>query len=239
MPGATTVIPFDPLKKEVLGGAIAEVMLTTAVYPISKSLPLKGAGIYALYYSGPFDAYTAIADQNKHGKFDAPIYVGQALPAGGRKGLEIVVDSAALRSRLSTHRRSIEAAVNLNVDDFHYRVLVLDDAFIRLGETSLIALFAPIWNTYIDGFGNNAPGSGRTPIKSRWDTLHPGRPQAKEHDLRDETDIQIVGEIKTVLARSVPSIDRLLISADGQSIMMGVVLSHLDDIVNLDASESN
>lgn len=40
----------------------------------------------------------------------------------------------------------------------------------------MIQTYRPIWNGLIDGFGNNAPGGGRgDQVRSRWDTLHPGR----------------------------------------------------------------
>ena len=49
--------------------------------------------------------------------------------------------------------------------------------FTRRGANSLlIAKFAPVWNTIIDGFGNHDPGRGRYEgMRPRWDVLHPGR----------------------------------------------------------------
>ena len=48
-------------------------------------------------------------------------------------------------------------------------------------EGHLISKLRPIWNSYIDGFGINAPGKGRyEQSPSDWDTLHPGRYYAKQ-----------------------------------------------------------
>lgn len=64
------------------------------------------------------------------------------------------------------------------------RWLVLDPVWIGLTEQVLIAMYRPIWNSVIDGFGSHDPGSGRRNQKrSPWDTLHKGRPWAE--GLRD------------------------------------------------------
>jgi hypothetical protein len=217
----STVIPFNPLEKRVLGASIAEVLLTTPVYPLSTSFPLRGPGVYAIYYTGiRFAPYAPLAQQNSSGRFVWPIYVGQALPSGGRRGIETADDDPALRDRINKHRRSIGAATtDFSVEDFHYRALVMDDAFIRLAETSLLALYKPIWNNYVDGFGNNAPGGGREASKrSRWDTLHDGRIQAVVHADRDETRDQLMAEIFQELASTNFDIPAKLINAVGQSI---------------------
>jgi Eco29kI restriction endonuclease len=110
---------------------------------------------------------------------NVPIYVGKAVPTGGRKGNidpEISAKGAALFSRLDEHRKSIEQATNLEIGDFWYRYLVVDDIWIPLGESLLIQRHRPIWNSLIDGFGNHDPGSGRHQgARPNWDTLHPGR----------------------------------------------------------------
>lgn len=229
------VVPFNPLEKRVLGASIAEVLLTTPVYPLSIAFPLRGPGVYAIYYSGDrFEPYAPLARQNSGGRFVWPIYVGQALPSGGRRGIEIADDDPALRDRLNKHRRSIAAAsADFSVDDFHYRALVMDDAFIRLAETSLLALYKPIWNNYVDGFGNNAPGAGREASKrSRWDTLHGGRAQAKVHGDRGETRGQLMAEITQELASTNYDIPGTLINAVGQSIQPEQL--NLDEAVNVD-----
>ena len=231
-PVISTVVPFNPLEKRVLGASIAEVLLTTPVYPLSQAFPLRGPGVYAIYYSGTrFAPYAPLAQQNSGGKVVWPIYVGQALPSGGRRGIETASDDLALRNRLLKHGRSIAAATSdFSIDDFFYRALVMDDAFIRLAETSLLVLYKPIWNNYVDGFGNNAQGSGRDASKrSRWDTLHGGRTQAVIHADRGETRDQLIAEITQELASTNYDVPDTLINAAGQSIQ--AMPTHIDDIV--------
>jgi hypothetical protein len=51
---------------------------------------------------------------------------------------------------------------------------------ISLAEFLLIARSQPTWNVLIEGFGIHTPGKGRNKqVRSRWDTLHPGRTLAK------------------------------------------------------------
>lgn len=228
----STVVPFNPLEKRVLGASIAEVLLTTPVYPLSQAFPLRGPGVYAIYYRGSrFAPYAPLAQQNANGKAVWPIYVGQALPSGGRRGIETASDDSALRSRLLKHGRSIAAATSdFDIEDFSYRALVMDDAFIRLAETSLLVLYKPIWNNYVDGFGNNAPGAGREASKrSRWDTLHGGRTQAVVHGDRGETRDQLMAEITQELASTNYDVPDTLINAAGQSIQ--TMPQHIDDVV--------
>ena len=169
--------PFNPLDKRNLGESVAAAMLKSEVH----SLPperFKGAGIYAIYYTGDFEAYSALSEMNRDGRFARPIYVGKAVPPGARKGgLGLGADpGAALYKRLSEHFESVKAAENLDETDFFCRYLVVDDIWIPLAESLLIEKFQPVWNRVLDGFGNHDPGSGRyAQQKSPWDELHPGR----------------------------------------------------------------
>lgn len=173
--------PYNPLDKLNLGRSVAEALLSRPAAPLSQTIGLAGAGVYALYYTGRFDPYSPIAEKNKNGLFEMPIYVGKAVPKGARKG-GLTFDAAAgvaLRSRLRQHARSISEPTNLDLDDFFFRSVVIDDIWIPLGENVLIEKFRPIWNVIIDGFGNNPVGSGRENQKrSSWDVLHPGRKRA-------------------------------------------------------------
>lgn len=63
-----------------------------------------------------------------------------------------------MRDRLGQHHSYIDEADNLSVEDFWFRVLVVDEIFIPLGENMLIEAFRPVWNLVIDGFGNKDPG---------------------------------------------------------------------------------
>ena len=84
-----------------------------------------------------------------------------------------------LSKRLRDHAKSVTQATNLAEADFYCRYLAVEDIWIPLGESLLIAKFAPVWNTTVTGFGNHNPGSGRrNGAKPRWDQLHPGRPWA-------------------------------------------------------------
>ena len=48
-------------------------------------------------------------------------------------------------------------------------------------EASVIKWKKPLWNTYLDGFGNHDPGKGRyRQAQSDWDVVHPGRAWAKK-----------------------------------------------------------
>jgi len=194
--------PYNPLDKMNLGGSVADAMLESPVHPLGGLEPFNGAGIYAIYYTGCFEAYKPLVVKNKNGKFEAPVYVGKAVPVGARKG-NFGLDSEpgpALYKRLQEHAESVTAANNLRVEDFFCRFLVVDDIWIPLGESLLIAKFAPIWNKLIDGFGNHDPGKGRYEgMRSKWDTLHPGRVWAAKCQLRADDAIAICSEIHNFL----------------------------------------
>ena len=174
--------PFNPLDKRNLGESVAEALLQTETRPLPPE-PLIGAGVYAIYYIGPFFAYRQLAEANRDGQFLCPIYVGKSVPPGARKGgLGLDVDHGqALYKRLAEHAESIKAAQNLDLADFYCRFLVVDDIWIPLAESMLIERFKPLWNRVLDGFGNHDPGSGRYSGKMPlWDCLHPGRAWAKK-----------------------------------------------------------
>lgn len=172
--------PYNPLEKENLGRSVAVSLIKQKAVPLGGITRFAGAGIYAIYYTGSFDAYAPMSDWN-HGDepFQFPIYVGKAIPSGARKGVvdpEISARGSSLYSRLDEHRKSVNQATNLAIEDFWCRFLVVDDIWIPLGESLLIQNFRPIWNSLLDGFGNHDPGAGRfLGAKPVWDTLHPGR----------------------------------------------------------------
>ena len=170
---------YNPLDKTNLARSVGEALLSTEAQPLSAVGSIEGAGVYALYYTGRFQPYHWLSASNVGGKFQQPIYVGKAVPAGARKGLAQFDASRgkALRARLEEHAESIRQAHDtLAIEDFWFRSLVVDDIWIPLGESVLIQMFRPLWNHVIDGFGNHDPGAGRHQSKlSAWDTLHPGR----------------------------------------------------------------
>jgi hypothetical protein len=197
------IFPFNPLDKRNLGESVANALLARSVVSLKQLQPFTGAVVYAIYYSGDFPAYREISARNRGETWRLPIYVGKAVPAGSRKGGMGLGDSPGqvLFKRLREHLESIEAASNLNAADFDCRFLTVDDIWIPLGESLLIARFSPLWNTLVDGFGNHDPGKGRhAGLRPRWDTLHPGRAWADRLQTRDETATAIQREIKEVLA---------------------------------------
>ena len=162
---------------------MAEALLLRPVTPLAQTEDLGGAGVYVIYYVGDFEAYEPVAVKNRLEAYEQPIYVGKAVPRGARKG-GLSFDPAkgrALRDRLRQHASSIEQTTNLEIANFFFRSLVVDDIWIPLGENMLIEEFKPIWNLVIDGFGNKDPGKRRaTQYRSPWDILHPGRAHAEK-----------------------------------------------------------
>ncbi len=168
---------FNPLDKKNLGESVAAALLCSDI----RNMPpnsFNGAGVYAIYYTGPNPLYEQLTKINCDNQFKCPIYVGKAVPAGARKG-GFGFDSEtgkALYARLSQHADSINAANNLDLKDFYCRYLVVDDIWIPLAESMLISKFQPVWNCALDGFGNHDPGKGRhAGMKPPWDCVHSGR----------------------------------------------------------------
>lgn len=199
--------PFNPLHKKNLAASIGEALLERDPVPLGSIERFNGSGVYAIYYTGSHPAYQPLAEANREGRWLAPIYVGKAIPKGGRKGAEIVEDDGALPrgtelwSRLKEHAESIRAAsTTLDINDFYCRFLVVDEIWIPLGENLLISRFMPIWNKHVDGFGNHDPGSGRyNGLMPRWDLVHPGRGWAIKCKARSETAQIIESEISDYL----------------------------------------
>jgi hypothetical protein len=77
---------YNPLDKKNLGESVAGAMLKEDVHPLGGLKPFEGAGIYAIYYVGDFEAYKPLAEKNRNKRFEMPIYVGEAVPSGTRKG---------------------------------------------------------------------------------------------------------------------------------------------------------
>jgi len=211
------VAPFNPLDTKNLAIAVAKATLEKKARPLGGLPAFRGAGIYVIYYVGGMSSYRAMAAENID-RADPrwPIYIGKAIPPGGRRGnfnLE-ATDTTALYVRLREHAESIRSTRNLDVSDFLCRFLVVQDLWIPLAEQLLISHFAPVWNRLIDGFGNHDPGTGRyNGLRPRWDVLHPGREWAERCGRRYETAADIEREVvQYLLTTSVPSI--ALLSGD-------------------------
>jgi len=175
----------------------------TPYYQLSNLPSFEGSGVYALFLKSTVDTCYDTHLSPMH-----PIYVGKAVPSGSRQGKKKCVGKT-LRNRLQKHLRSIEQAENLETDTFLCRFMILQGQatdMISAMESYLIRQYNPLWNSYIDGFGINAPGAGRyNQSPSEWDTLHPGRYYAKQltGKLRDKDAIleKIKGYASKVIQR--------------------------------------
>lgn len=189
---------FNPLDMKNLAESIVLHLEKMDPVPLDEVPNFKGAGIYAIYYRGDFPAYRRLAKENSYALV-YPIYVGKAVPKGGRRGLESLDHSrsTALCSRLRNHAVSVRAATNLDIAHFQVRWLVVEDIWIALGESAMIRRYRPVWNAVVDGFGNHDPGKGRiNGRRSAWDTLHPGRGWAEKFPPREETPDQIRQDVE-------------------------------------------
>lgn len=196
---------YNPLDRRNLGRSVADALLQSDLLPLRDVPKFRGAGIYALYYTGAHPAYVEIAKRNRGGLFLLPIYVGRAVPAGARKGHigEGIDPGKVLSMRLQEHKDSIKQVASLSLEDFWCRFLVVEDIWIPLGESLVIAKYSPLWNKMLDGFGNHDPGAGRYKgLRPKWDALHPGRSWAERCEARSETAAQIQAELQAHLRLS-------------------------------------
>lgn len=196
--------PFNPLDKRNLGASVAKELLSRKIESLPPE-PFVGAGVYAIYYTGihlPYPLYTPLVVKDLDDQDAEPMYVGKAVPAGARVG-GFGLDAppgTVLFDRLREHAASIQQAQNLSLSDFLCRYLVVDDIWIPLGESLLIEMFAPIWNTTLFGFGNHDPGKGRyNQQRSPWDTLHPGRAWAAKLQPNVRSEQQIADMVRQAI----------------------------------------
>lgn len=192
---------YNPLSKINLGKSVAEALLDREAHPLGEMPAVGGAGIYVIYYKGDHPAYERLAEANAEA-WTAPIYIGKAIPKGGRRGGDVFGDikGRPLLDRLRDHADSVNDATNLDINDFAARWLIVDDIWIPLGETLLIGKFAPVWNRLLDGFGNHNPGAGRHDgMRPLWDVLHPGRIWATRLKDRPESSDQIEERVRAYL----------------------------------------
>lgn len=199
---------YNPLDLDNLGTSVVNALLSTDPHPMDSVPSFGGAGIYAIYYQGDFPAYAPLAQVNRDGGWRLPIYVGKAIPAGGRRGLSVATSTRSLSARLRQHASSIDEATNLSVQDFSARWLVVESIWIPLGESLLISRYRPVWNALVDGFGNHNPGRGRiSGLGSRWDTIHPGRSWASNFRARPESASDIEAEaLEYLRARTIRTV---------------------------------
>jgi hypothetical protein len=203
---------FDPSNPNVAGRIVAITMVAQSRKPLMAVDRFYGSGVYAIYYSGDFRAYSAISGR------EHPIYVGKADPAdpASKTAME---QGDRLANRLGDHRRNIgKATSTLNLKDFEYRALVVQTGWQNAAENYLIHLFKPIWNNEIDicyGFGKHGDDpETRANLRSPWDTLHPGRDWAhRDPRMKDARPAKrITSDIAGHLAKHPPldTIDEIL-----------------------------
>jgi len=169
---------YDPLSYENLANSVVNALMGEEPAPLPPPEPFPGSGVYAIFYVGQFSPYLAASDS----ECKRPIYVGKAVPAGGRKGKSLEKEGTGnpLYARLIEHAVTIDQSHNLDVADFRCRFLVVVPVWISLAERFLISHYRPLWNVLLDGFGNHDPGRGRRNMRRPlWDIIHPGRPWAQ------------------------------------------------------------
>lgn len=197
---------YNPLDYASLSETLARELMNSELMPLGEVERFYGDGVYALFYCGDFSAYAEMSDVNFDDPGTLPIYIGKASPKTltGNELDPSVVDTPQAGMRLydrvaNDHRKSIEAATNIEVSEFQCRMLVLNAVWVPLTESALIARYVPVWNSIVPGFGNHAPGRGRAAGKiSRWDILHPGR--GRETDTTPTaTYDQLCGEVEEAI----------------------------------------
>jgi hypothetical protein len=150
---------FNPLALDTLAESMVAEFLKQTPVRLDSLEKYEGPGVYAIYYTGPFEPYKPVAVANRGNKWGWPIYVGKAK-----------------FERLRHHAQSIREVKSLDIKDFWCRYLVTEEIFIPLCESLLIKRYAPIWNQVVTGFGPKVVGKERTTQQtSMWDILHPGR----------------------------------------------------------------
>lgn len=207
-PISQPVAVFDPSNPKVVGRFVSLALVAQERQQLADVMPAYGAGVYAIYYVGPFEPYAPISGT------ETPIYVGQASPQmpNARTPME---QGVKLTGRLTEHRKNVAKATStLSLDDFQYRALVVQSGWETAAEDYLIHLFRPIWNKEVKilfGFGKHGDASEtRANKKSPWDTLHEARKWATTENAKSPE--KIIAELVEHFDRHPPftDIQRLL-----------------------------
>lgn len=201
---------YNPLDYVSLSETLARELMNSELMALSEVEKFYGDGVYALFYSGDFPAYVELGEINYSMPGTLPIYIGKAGPKTltGNDLDATAVDTERVGTRLydrvaKDHRKSIEDAINLDVNHFSCRMLVLNAIWVPLTESALIAKYSPVWNSVLPGFGNHAPGGGRSAGKiSRWDVLHPGRGRETATEV-DYTPAQLEQDVRAAIAERI------------------------------------
>lgn len=208
------VEPFDRAKHVYKNDAFVELVKDairffngTPVHLLPPPEKFNGTGIYALYYTGQAKPYGKYAELNRLA-YDFPIYIGKAVPKGWRQSRTVhteEVKASELFSRLSQHAASIRKVESLAIEDFSCRFMIFEGAssdMIGTLEAAVIKWKRPIWNSFLDGFGNHDPGKGRyEQARSEWDVIHPGRSWAEKCKGKTRIRDTILKGIETFLSK--------------------------------------
>jgi hypothetical protein len=175
---------FNPLDPEAIGSILRQRLEASALLTFPPGR-FRGAGLYALYYIGnSIPEYQLLSREFEQSR-EIPIYVGKAEAGNSSYGYEPNYEATKLYDRIIKHANSVSEIENSNGTgnlrraDFRVKLLSLDDAWIVLGERALLRAYRPVlWNSIVNGFGSNSPGTARNNPRSAWDTMHPGRERA-------------------------------------------------------------
>lgn len=164
---------FDPSNPKTAGRFVALTLVAQPLHGLGNLREFYGAGVYAIYYKGAFDAYAPLSGA------DHPIYVGKADPEDPA-AKDAIGQGVKLFGRLNEHAKNIRKATSsLSIDDFECRFLIVQSGFQTAAEDHLINFFKPIWNSETNicyGLGKHGDSAGtRANKRSPWDTMHPGR----------------------------------------------------------------
>ncbi|MFI7437807.1 Eco29kI family restriction endonuclease [Micromonospora haikouensis] len=203
---------FDPSAPATTGRVVALTTIAQRRHPLVSLQPFYGAGVYALYYKGPFGAYSPLSGTEQ------PIYVGKADPKNVA-AKDAVSQGTSLFDRLNEHRKNIAKATStLRAEDFDCRFLIVQTGYQRAAEEYLINFFKPIWNNEMRicyGLGKHGDSATtRANKRSPWDTLHPGRGWAGGLMEDQKPESQIRSEIQDHLKRVPPHATLEAILAD-------------------------
>jgi len=152
----------SPQLKDVLGGAV-DFFLSRPFSVLPPDFRFNGPGVYGLYYFGNYELYKKLSELNNKGTY-LPIYIGKAVPPGWRTARIMNTEEQVLHKRLREHSKSISLSSNLAIADFRCKFIILnglESGLVVPLEAELIRKYTPLWNTFVDGFGNHDPGSGR------------------------------------------------------------------------------
>ncbi len=195
---------FDPSNPSIVGRFVAITMIAQPRKPLKNIDRFYGSGVYALYYTGKFEPYSAISNREN------PLYVGKADPAlaSSKTAYE---QGDRLARRLLDHQKNIQKARStLSIEDFQYRALVVQSGWQISAENYLIHIFKPIWNAEVNicyGFGKHGDSpTTRANLRSPWDTLHPGRDWAhRDLQMKDARSVnRVISDIKAHLQKYPP-----------------------------------